>query len=156
MTLEAQELNGRAVEQRSSERRSASFATLRGALFLHRRRNFRRTNDHVNAYQDWHGHLPLAAALLILMLCTVDAFLTTVLLNEGAVEMNVFMNWLLQQNIHAFTIVKMALTGIALLILVMHYNFMIYRYIAVKYVIFTLVPAYGLLIAHELNMLASI
>lgn len=156
MDLQPQKFDARTHASRRIERRSASLATLHGALFLNRRRTFRRTHDHINAYQDWHGHMPLAATLLILAMCTVDAFLTTVLLGEGAVEMNVFMDWLIQKDIHAFTSVKMALTGIALLVLVMHYNFKIYRYIAVKYVIFALVPAYSLLILHELNMLASI
>ncbi|MGB5473627.1 MAG: DUF5658 family protein [Gammaproteobacteria bacterium] len=150
-----QKFDSRAIEQRDSNRRNPSLSTLQGALFLNRRRLFRRGEDHVNSYKDWHGHLPLAATLLIILLCFADAFLTTVLLDKGAVEMNVFMNWLIQKDIHAFTIVKMALTGTALLVLVFHYNFMIYRYIAVKYVMFALVPAYMLLILHELNMLAN-
>jgi len=100
--------------------------------------------------------MPLATTLLIILLCCADAFLTTVLLSKGAIELNIFMNWLIQKDIHVFTIVKMAITGTALLVLVMHYNFMIYRYIAVKYVMIALVPAYLLLILHELNMLANI
>ena len=100
--------------------------------------------------------MPLAATLLIILLCVIDAFLTTILLSEGAVEMNIFMDWLIKKDIHAFTIVKMGLTGTALVVLVMHYNFMIYRYIAVKYVMYALVPAYSLLILHELRMLANI
>ena len=100
--------------------------------------------------------MPLATTLLIILLCFADALLTTILLDKGAVEMNVFMDWLIQKDIHAFTIVKMALTGTALIVLVMHYNFMIYRYIAVKYVMFALVPAYSLLILHELKMLANL
>ncbi len=156
MSLVPQTFDSRAVEQRKQDRRNPSMSTLHGAMFLNRRREFRRTKDDVNSYKDWHGHLPLATTLLIILLCFVDAFLTTVLLSEGAVEMNVFMDWLIQKDIHAFTIVKMALTGCALVVLVMHYNFMIYKYIAVKYVMYALVPAYSLLILHELNMLASI
>ena len=57
---------------------------------------------------------------------------------------------------HLFAIVKMAVTGIALIVLVMHVNFRIYRIIAVRYVLYALVPVYSLLIFHELNMLASI
>jgi hypothetical protein len=146
----------RFVEQRRSDRRCHSWATFHGSLFHNRRRQFRRSDDHVNAYQDWHGHVPLAATVLIILLCFADAFFTTILLSEGAVEMNIFMDWLLSKNIHAFTIVKMAVTGIALIVLVMHYNFRIYRFIAVKYVIFALIPTYSLLILYELRMLASI
>jgi hypothetical protein len=47
----------------------------------------------------------------------------------------------------------MSITGVALVILVMHLNFTIYRIIAVRYLMYALVPAYALLIAHELRML---
>jgi hypothetical protein len=156
MNLQPQQIDDRAIEQRKLDRRNHSLSTLHGSLFLKRRRQFRRGEDNVNSYKDWHGHMPLAATLLIILLCFADAFLTLVLLSKGAIEVNVFMDWLIQTDIHAFTIVKMALTGTALVILVMHYNFRIYRYIAVKYVIYALVPAYCLLILHELNMLANI
>lgn len=156
MKDQIQNIDARAIEQRRYERRNHSWATLHGSLFVNRRRQFRRDDDHINAYQDWHGHIPLAATILIILLCVVDAFFTTILLSEGAVEMNIFMDWLIRKNFHAFTIVKMSITGLALVVLVMHYNFRIYRWIAVKYVILALVPAYSLLILHELRMLASI
>jgi len=156
MGLQLQNIDGRAIEHRRIDRRCHSLATLHGALFLNRRRQFRRDEDHVNSYKDWHGHVPLIATLLIILLCFADAFLTTVLLGKGAVEMNQLMDWLIRKDIHAFTIAKMAITGTALVILVMHYNFMIYKFIAVRYVMYALVPAYSLLILHELNMLANI
>ncbi len=156
MGMQLQKIDGRAIEHRNVDRRSHSLATLHGALFLNRRRCFRRDEDHVNSYKDWHGHIPLIATLLIILLCFADAFLTTMLLGKGAVEMNLLMDWLIRKDIHIFTIAKMAITGTALVVLVMHYNFMIYRYIAVKYVMYALVPAYTLLILHELNMLANI
>jgi hypothetical protein len=156
MKPELQKIDDNGIEQRRQCRRNPSLSTLHGALFLNRRRHFRRAGDHVNSYRDWHGHMPLVATLLIILLCFVDAFLTTILLSEGAVEVNIFMDWLIQKDIHTFTIVKMTLTGIALVVLVMHYNFRIYRYISVKYVIYALVPAYSLLILHELNMLANV
>jgi hypothetical protein len=45
---------------------------------------------------------------------------------------------------------------LALIVLVMHFNFRIYRFIAVRYLIYALVPMYSLLIAHEINMLANL
>ena len=158
MDLQQQNSGGKGgrTEQRGSERRTPTLSTLHGALFLNRRRRFRRNDDRVNSYVDWHGHMTLATTLLIILLCFADAFLTTVLLEKGAVELNVFMNWLIRKDIHTFAIVKMAITGTALTVLVMHYNFRIYKYIAVKYILFALVPGYSLLILHELRMLASI
>ena len=144
------------AEQRLGKRRQTSWETFHGTLWKNRRRFARRDGDHLDAYVDWYGHLPLIAAVTIILLCFTDAFLTTLLLSQGAVEMNILMDWLIQRDIHLFAIVKMTVTGVALVVLVMHFNFRIYRYIAVRYVLYALVPVYSLLIYHELTMLASI
>ena len=144
------------LEQRQADRREISWMTFHGTLFKNRRKFSRRDGDHLNSYIDWYGHLPLVTTVSIILLCFTDAFLTTVLLSQGAIEMNILMDWLIQRNMHLFTIVKMLVTGVALIVLVMHFNFRIYRFIAVRYVLYALVPVYSLLIYHELTMLASI
>lgn len=143
-------------EQRQTARRKPSVKTLLGAIRHQRRRSHRRDNDHVNSYIDWYGHWPFAATVTIALLCFADAFLTIVLMSHGAIELNIFMDWLLQRDVHTFAVVKMAMTGIALVVLVMHFNFRIYRFIAVRFLIYALVPLYSLLILHEINMLANI
>ena len=153
---ENKQADNKAVEQRQDERRQTSARTLAGAIRLHRRRVHRRDNDHVNRYIDWYGHWPFAATLTITLLCFADAFLTIVLLSNGAVELNFLMDWLIQRDVHMFAVVKMAVTGTALVILVMHFNFRVYRFIAVRYLIYALVPVYSLLIAHEINMLSNL
>jgi hypothetical protein len=140
-------------QERGVERRAHSLKTLHGALFKCRRRVSRREGGHINSYVDWHGHWTLIATFTIILLCCADAFLTVVLLSNGAVEMNVLMDWLIQKDIRSFAVVKMSVTGLALIVLVMHLNFRVYKFIAVRYLIFALVPMYSLLIAHELNML---
>jgi len=154
--LEPKTNDDRAIEQRDLDRRKPSLKTLWGALTSHRRRNSRRENDHINSYTDWYGHWPLAATFTIILLCFADAFLTTVLLSKGAVELNGLMDYLIQRDIHLFTVVKMSVTGAALIILVLHFNFRVYKYISVRYLVYGLVPLYSLLIFHELTMLASI
>ncbi|MCK5382952.1 MAG: hypothetical protein KAJ65_04255 [Gammaproteobacteria bacterium] len=156
MELEPKTIDDRAIEQRDLDRRKPSLKTLWGALTRHRRRNSRRENDHINSYTDWYGHWPLAATFTIILLCFADAFLTTVLLSKGAVELNGLMDYLIQRDIHLFTVVKMSVTGVALIILVLHFNFRVYKYISVRYLVYGLVPLYSLLIFHELTMLASI
>jgi hypothetical protein len=156
MDYQEQKADEMAIDLRLQDRRAPSLATLHGALFKSRRRSSRREEDHINNYLDWHGYKTLIATLLITLMCFADAFLTTVLLDKGAVEVNILMDWLIQKDLHIFTIVKMAVTGIALLVLVMHSNFKIYKYITVRYVIYALIPIYTLLILHELNMLANI
>ena len=143
-------------QDRGIDRRTPSFSTFKGALFKYRRRESRREGEHVNSYVDWYGHWTLMAIITVILLCCTDAFLTITLLNNGAVEMNVLMDWLIQKDIRSFAVVKMGITGLALIVLVMHLNFRVYKVIAVRYLIFALVPMYSLLIAHELNMLSQL
>lgn len=143
-------------EQRQHDRRQPSLKTLLGSLRHYRRRHLRRDGDNLNTYTDWYGHWPFAATFTIILLCFADAFLTIVLLSKGAVELNGLMDWLIRKDTYIFTVVKMSMTGAALIILVMHFNFRIYRFVAVRYLIYALVPLYSLLIFHELTMLANL
>ena len=143
-------------DQRQLDRRQPSLKMLLGSLRHSRRRHSRREDDHLDSYTDWYGHWPFAATLIIILLCFADAFLTIVLLSKGAVELNGLMDWFIQKDTYMFTVVKMSMTGAALIVLVMHFNFRIYKYIAVRYLIYALVPLYSLLIFHELTMLANI
>ena len=154
--MNLQPINEQSSDLRQLERRRPSLKTLLGSLTHSRRRLSRREHDQLNSYTDWYGHWPFAATLSIILLCFADAFLTIVLLSKGAVELNTLMNWLIQKDAHLFALVKMSMTGAALIVLVLHYNFRIYKYIPVRYLIYALVPLYSLLIFHELTMLARI
>jgi len=156
MSLQPESSDEKMSEQRGLDRRQPSLKTLLGSLKHGRRRDSRREHDHLDSYTDWYGHWPFAATLIIILLCFADAFLTIVLLSKGAVELNSLMDWLIQKDTHMFAIVKMSMTGAALVVLVMHFNFRIYKYIAVRYLIYALVPLYSLLIFHELTMLANL
>lgn len=156
MSLPPETTEAPSAEQRQQDRRQTSFHTLLGSLRHYRRRHLRRDDDQQNSYTDWYGHWPFAATLIIILLCFADAFLTIVLLSKGAVELNGLMDWLIQKDTYIFTVVKMSMTGAALIVLVMHFNFRIYKYVAVRYLIYALVPLYSLLIFHELTMLANL
>jgi hypothetical protein len=146
----------RAIEHRRNDRRRFSMRTLYGTLFLRRRRTSRREDDLLNSYIDWYGPWPLIATIMITVMCCLDAFFTLILIGNGAVEMNIFMDWLIQKDVQMFAIVKMSVTSVALVVLVMHFNFRIYRVIAVRYVMYALVPIYMALIAHEINLLQQV
>jgi hypothetical protein len=156
MEHEPENIEERAIEQRNLDRRKPSLKTFWVALTHPRRRSSQREEDHLNSYTDWYGHWPLAATFTIILLCFADAFLTIVLLNKGAVELNGLMDYLIQKDVHLFTVVKMSVTGTALIILVLHFNFRVYKYVAVRYLVYGLVPLYSLLIFHQLTMLANI
>ena len=156
MNRQPETTDEKTIEQRQLDRRQPSLKTQLGSLRHSRRRESRREDDHLDSYTDWYGHWPFAATLIIILLCFADAFLTIVLISKGAVELNTLMDWLIQKDIHMFAVVKMTMTGAALIVLVMHFNFRVYKYIAVRYLIYALVPLYSLLIFHELTMLANI
>jgi hypothetical protein len=144
------------TERRRQDRRRFSLRSLFGALFTLRRRQSRRKNDHLNAYVDWYEPWPLVASVVIILLSSLDAFLTLILLNHGAVELNILMDWLIRTDIRTFAAVKLAMTGLALVILVLHFNFQIYRVLPVRYLMYALMPIYAILIAHELNLLGDL
>ena len=146
----------RTVERRIQDRRRYSLRSLSGALFLLRRRHARRESDKINSYIDWYGPWPLIASVLIILLSSVDAFLTLILLEHGAVELNVLMDWLIKMDIRTFASVKLAVTGVALVVLVLHFNFNIYRVLPVRYLVYALMPLYAFLIAHEIRLLEQL
>jgi hypothetical protein len=145
-----------ASERRGDTRRRFSAATFLASLFKPRRRHIRRDDDAINNYIDWYGPWPLLASLAIIAMSFTDALLTMILLNNGAMEMNVVMDWLIKKDVGTFAAAKMAVTGLAMILLVMHFNFRVYRIVAVRYIMYALVPVYALLIAHEINMLSQI
>ena len=144
------------AERRAQTRRRFTAVTVMGALFKQRRRHIRRDLDQINSYIDWYGPWPFLASIVIIVLSFSDALLTMILLNNGAIEMNVLMDWLIKKDVRTFAITKMFVTGLAIIVLVMHFNFTVYRIIAVRYLMYALVPVYVLLIAHEFNMLSQI
>lgn len=156
MKPESNSSNVNEAEQRETDRRETSLRTILGVIFTCRRRESRRYQDEINNYIDWYGPWPLLASLLIIGMCFLDAYLTLILLNNGAQEANVLMDWLIQKDIFTFTTAKMGITSLSVLVLVMHHNFRVYKIIVVRYLMYALVPLYSLLIAHEINMLSQI
>ena len=144
------------LERRHQDRRRFSLHSLFGALFTLRRRRSRREGDHLNTYIDWYEPWPLVASVVIILLSSLDALLTLILLNHGAVELNMLMDWLIKTDIRTFAAVKLAMTGLALIVLVLHFNFHLYRVLPVRYVMYALMPIYALLIAHEISLLGDL
>jgi hypothetical protein len=148
--------DGTTLERRHQDRRRFSLRSLFGALFTLRRRQSRRKDDQLNTYLDWYEPWPLVASVVIILLSSLDAFLTLILLNHGAVELNILMDWLIKMDIRTFAAVKLAITGLALVILVLHFNFQIYKVLPVRYLMYALMPLYAFLIAHEIILLGEL
>jgi hypothetical protein len=124
-----------------------------GSFNPRRRSHPRRTNDHRFHFLDWYSAHLLAVAIGISLLSMADAFLTLTLLNSGADEMNPIMAALLYHSATAFTVFKMATTGICVLALVALSRYRFMRVIRVEIVMYIVLGTYISLICYELWLL---
>jgi hypothetical protein len=137
-------------ERRDRERRRRVWWSVCYGNFNPRRRSPpRRLGDSGVHFLDWHSAHLLAVSIGILLLCVVDAFLTLILLQTGAVEVNPFMAGLIYRSVAVFAALKMAMTsvGIILMVCVARYRFM--RLLQVEWGLYGVLIAYASLILYE-------
>lgn len=120
-----------------------------------RRRQPRRDQDDFGFFADWHDPHLLYTVMGILLLCGTDAVLTLNLLKQGAVELNPLMATLIQFDTQLFAAIKMAVTGLALISLVVLANYRIFRRIRVYNLVYGAFFAYLALISYELLILST-
>lgn len=137
------------------DRRSLSIRTfLQGGLTPRRRAN--RRGGEVDSLVDWHEPHLLFLAIVILLLSVTDAFLTLTLINAGASEANPIMAFLLERTPQLFASVKMALTGIGVVVLVALARARIFRVIRTSIVIHWFMLGYVALICYEAWLLKQV
>ncbi|HET6629617.1 MAG TPA: DUF5658 family protein, partial [Woeseiaceae bacterium] len=100
------------------DRRAFTWRTFVFGYFLSRRREHRRTSERDSVFIDWHHPWLFFLGTGIMLLSTVDAFLTLQLLSKGAIEINPIMDLMLDHSHIAFAVTKMLLTGLGILVLV--------------------------------------
>ena len=104
---------------------------------------------------DWHSAHLLAVAIGILLLCVADAFLTLVLLQGGAAEVNPIMALLLGRSVAAFAVLKLAMTGAGTVSMVILARYRFMRLLRVEWVLYGVLIGYATLIGYEIWMLKS-
>lgn len=139
-----------------SDRRRRLFWSLMYGGMRPRRRDGRRTADHVRPIIDWHGPGLFASATLVLVLCVADALLTLQLLSSGAVEANPVMALYTQGDGHRFAALKLLLTGVGLLVLVAMARFRVFRIMRVATLVHGILAGYLVLVAYELLLVGRI
>ncbi len=135
------------------ERRTVGFKSMVYALFYSRRRERRRDGEDVVYYTDWYSAPLFILAVGIALLCVADAFFTLVLITRGGSELNPFMAYLLDQGMHIFVGVKMALTVSAVMLLVLHQRFAFFLKVRAVHVLLVTFLGYAALIAYEITLL---
>lgn len=120
-----------------------------------RRIGERRANPGKPGYVDYYaGHLMLCT-IGILFLSALDAFLTLNILAKGGEELNWFMAVLLESSIEKFVGFKLALTALALILLVIHHNVQLTGGMRVRHINYMILCGYSALIGYELHLLAA-
>lgn len=148
-TLEPGGLDSVRRERRGGkDRRSLSWRTfVQGSLTPRRREN--RRGDDLDGLIDWHEPHLLFLAIVILLLSMTDAFLTLKLIADGADEANPIMAYLLERAPRLFALIKMALTGAGIVVLVALARARVFRIIRISNIIHWCLLGYVVLIAYE-------
>jgi hypothetical protein len=138
---------------RAERRRRRVWSVWYGSFKPRRRAHPRRADDLRFHTLDWYSAHLLVVSIGISLLSMADAFLTLTLLNSGADEINPIMAALLDRGAVAFTIVKMATTGICVVALVVLSRYRFMRLIRVDIVMYIVLASYVSLIGYEIWLL---
>ena len=145
-----------AIERRGVlDRRRFTLRTIIQGSLTPRRRAGRRDDEHEGLI-DWHEPDLLFLALTIVLLSVTDAFFTLTLLTNGAVEANPILAYVLDYFPGYFAVLKVALTGGGVLVLVALARSRVFKIVRVRTVLQCFLVAYIALVGYELWMLRSI
>ena len=138
---------------RADRRRRVWWAVWYGSFNPRRRAPQRRVDDSRFQSLDWHSAHLLAVAIGILLLSVVDAFLTLVLLEGGANEVNPIMALLVYRSVAVFAALKMAMTSVSIVFMVFLARYRFMRLLRVEWVLYAVLVGYTSLIGYEVWML---
>jgi Domain of unknown function (DUF5658) len=138
-----------------TDRRALTVRTLFASGFSPRRRVGRRADDH-EVPVDFHDPRLLVPAVGLLLLSIVDAFLTVRLMGDGAEEANPLLAFVLSEHPRLFATVKMALTGLGVLLLVALARARVFKVVRVSLFLYGLVATYVALVAYEAWLLSGV
>jgi hypothetical protein len=138
---------------RSDRRDRVFWSVLYGSFNPRRRRPARRQNDSRFHPIDWYSAHLLAVSIGILALSAADAFLTTILLLHGADEVNPVMAVLVYRSVTGFAALKMAMTGISVVVMVFLSRYRFMRLLRVDLMLYAVLVVYAWLIGYEIWML---
>ena len=147
---------GAAQVYRGPDRRKRVFRSLVYGSFHPRRRGPRREGDASLVSVDWHHPQWLAISILIVTFSCGDAFLTLVLMQRGAYEVNPFMASLLGGSGESFAFVKIGLTAIGVVLLTQLARLRTFGRVPVGLILYTVLALYGTLIFYEVRMLGLV
>jgi hypothetical protein len=140
---------------RADRRRRVWWSVWYGSFNPRRRSPARRGGDSRFHSLDWHSSHLLAVAIGILLLSVADAFMTLLLLQVGAAEVNPIMAALIYRSVATFTAMKMGMTGVGVLLMVFLARYRFLRLLRVEWALYGVLLGYATLIGYEIWMLKS-
>lgn len=140
-----------------TDRRSATFRTAIHSIYRNRRTTIRRSTDMAtDVYFDRHEPWFAFLALGILLLSITDAYFTLHLMKNGGEELSPVVDYLVQQGDLSFFVIKYFVTAAAVLVVLMHKNFKIFKYFLGYHGLYLMLLSYVILITYEIGILAII
>jgi hypothetical protein len=139
--------------RRGADRRQRVLRALVQGNFAPRRRAPRRADERTVSAVDWHHPQWLAIAMLIVLCCCADAFLTLFLLEHGAHEANPVMAPLVGGSSLRFALVKIGGTAASVVLLTQLARLKAFGRIPVGVFLYSVLALYLALIAYELKLL---
>jgi Domain of unknown function (DUF5658) len=141
------------TDRRQGDRRKQVLRALVYGSFRPRRRGPRRATEGGFAAVDWHHPQWLAISMLIVLLSCCDAFLTLMLMQQGAYEVNPLMRPLVGGSGLAFALVKVCVTAGGVLLLTQLARVRAFGGLPVGVLLYTLLAVYAVLIFYEFRLL---
>jgi len=138
---------------RADRRHRVWWSVWYGSFNPRRRTPPRRLEDSRFHSLDWHSSHLLAVAISILLLSVTDAFLTVVLLQGGADEVNPVMAALIYRSVAVFAAMKMGVTSVSIILMVILARYRFMRLLRVEWVLYAVLTGYVSLIGYEVWML---
>ena len=140
---------------RSDRRRNIWRSIYYGHFNPRRRTPPRRLNEFGLHSLDWYSSHLFAVAVGIALLSVVDAFLTMILLQGGADEVNPIMALVIYHSVTAFAALKMLMTSLSIILMVFLARYRFLRLFRVEWALYGSLLAYISLISYEVGLLKS-
>jgi len=139
-------------DRRSNRRKAAVHS-----FYRRRRSQIRReTDDTSRVYVDTHEAKIGYLALALMGLSIVDAFFTTVLLQNGSQELNPLLAYLIELDATLFLAIKFFITGASIVFFILHKHHKLFNLINCYQLLVLSVTVYSILVGYELLMVRHI
>ncbi|MEM6639615.1 MAG: DUF5658 family protein [Pseudomonadota bacterium] len=142
------------VDRRTNDRRQgSSFLNTYQLGIGGRRRTGRRASDMTVTHPDHYSVSIILCALAVVLMSALDAAFTLTLINNGAIELNAVMAFLIETDIRKFVIFKLGLTSLAVFLFVIHHGSPLAGRLRVGHLHYATIAGYIVLMGYELWLL---